>query len=143
MPEEEYCHHLKLLNHQLFKAKSWIKVIGSLFILIAWVTVVALLTKRGHLLKLTKSIKSSLILYLLQVITQVSCLTARLISTGSLIPDTPKHFIYGFSQSKFPIALLTTLFALNHWIFCWHYFQAACLLKLSFGDRTIENLYRL
>ena len=32
---------------------------------------------------------------------------------------------------------------LNHWIFTWHYFEAACLFKLSFSSRSYVTLEKL
>ena len=38
------------------------------------------------------------------------------------------------------LILVQFCFALNHWIFTWHYFEAACLFKLCFGDHDISSL---
>ena len=39
--------------------------------------------------------------------------------------------------------LASIFFGLNHWIFSWHYFEAACLFGLSFREHSIESLDRL
>ena len=38
------------------------------------------------------------------------------------------------------IVLNATFFSLNHWIFTWHFFEAAQMFKLTFSEQTYKTL---
>lgn len=143
MSEDPECQELVDTNEALFKARAWIQDVGTVGLLIAWIVVVTLLITRGQLWQLAKSIKISLLLYLLQLITELSLLITRFVRKQRLEQCKALVFMNGTPYYRIPFALLYTFFAINHWIFCWHYFQAACLFKSTFGQHSFESLERL
>ena len=46
---------------------------------------------------------------------------------------------YELVLNRVTLSLIYLFFSLNHWVFSWNYFRAACLFKLSFGDHSIES----
>ena len=81
-----------------------------------WIIVVAILSHRNQLCSLAISIKISIALYPFQLGVQIA-------------------YLFGENLWKNNALFLTkvVLFASNHWIFAWHYLQAACLFRLTFG----------
>ena len=116
--------------YNLLEITKWMIIIGLCLTLLVLMTVFSLLVYRRQLLKLTLSIKISLILYLL-------LLTFSLILFSQLYQgqnSTINWVVY---------TLVCVVFALNHWIFSWHYFEAACLFRLSFGEHSTTSIERL
>ena len=101
-------------------------VLGDVILLIVWLTVVIYLYKRGQMAKLASSIKISIAFYFLQMIAE----------TIKIIYYQRKQFNWLHES----IVLTWSIFYLNHWIFTWHYLEAASLFKLTFGQHSVSNL---
>ena len=103
-------------DERISKAEDWMQGIFEVLLLVVWIVVVALIFKRGQTSKLTLSIKVSFALYLLHLLMQIYIVIERLMQN-----------YYERWWRQLARSLSYSFFAINHWIFCWHYFQAACL----------------
>ena len=75
--------HLMNIVQKLERVSNWVLFIGSVWTLIAWVIVLALMIKRKQLMRLTNSIKVSFILFLIQLILNI----VRVVRIEMAIPE--------------------------------------------------------
>ena len=110
---------LKDAGETVRNASSVIFWVANIIVTLVWGVVVTLLVKRGQFGKLAASIKVSLALYLVQLAAQLLRLAVR-------------HAL-GYRSYRVATLLISFIFYVNHWIFTWHYLEAAALFKLTLG----------
>ena len=103
-------------------------IVCLLLLALVWFFVVALLVKRDQLTKLALSIKVSIALYFLQMVIQIV-----------KYAENPERYL----QYRATILTFNFTFYLNHWIFTWHYVEAASLFRLTFGQQSLATLSRI
>ena len=104
---------------------DYIRVANAIILAAVLIAVVTLLSRRGQLRYLTTTIKLSLVFYFLSVLTKIS------------------HFVMQYNDLLLPIIMeiiLAALFLTNHWIFSWHFLEAACMMDVTFREHDSRQL---
>ena len=104
---------------------DFLKLSTTVVLIILVTIVITVLVKRKHLKLVTTTIKLSLLLYVL-----------------SSILRFVNFFIqkYSILAPKLVQVVLMGLFLSNHWMFAWHYLQAAFLFKVTFSEHSLGQV---
>lgn len=109
-------------NYQII---DYIRVANTVILAIVLVTVVTILAKRKQLKHLTCSIKLSLVFYAITIVAKLTHLVLQRYDV--LLPEIME-------------VVLAALFLTNHWIFTWHFLEAACMMKVTFREHDLRQL---